>query len=42
MKGSFWWRRLLKLINTYKGIAQANLDLGGQSCFGVTCGMGKF
>jgi hypothetical protein len=28
MKGSFWWRSLLKLITTYKGIAQANL----QSC----------
>jgi hypothetical protein len=25
IKGSFWWRSLLKLIGTYKGIAQANL-----------------
>jgi hypothetical protein len=23
MKGSFWWRHILKLLNTFKGIAQA-------------------
>jgi hypothetical protein len=23
MKGSFWWLHILKLLNTFKGIAQA-------------------
>jgi hypothetical protein len=28
MKGSFWWRSLLKLVHTYKGIAHASLESG--------------
>jgi hypothetical protein len=33
MKGSFWWRSLLKLINTYKGIAHTNLGSGRSILF---------
>jgi hypothetical protein len=28
MKGSFWWRSLLKLLNAFKGIAQAHFGTG--------------
>jgi hypothetical protein len=27
-KGSFWWRSMLKLLNTFKGISQANVGVG--------------
>jgi hypothetical protein len=38
-KGSFWWRCVLKLLNTYKGITQAQ---GTLFYFGVIYGMEEF
>ena len=38
-KGSFWWRDLLKLIDSYKGMALQNLYLAAQYIFGMMCGM---
>jgi hypothetical protein len=32
-KGSFWWRGVLKLLNTYKGITQAHLGSGDTILF---------
>jgi hypothetical protein len=39
MKGSFWWKSILKLLNVYKGISQPRLDQEKLSCFGKTSGM---
>jgi hypothetical protein len=33
IKGSFWWRSMLRMLNTYKGIAQAQLGLGDTILF---------
>jgi hypothetical protein len=32
-KGSFWWRGVLKLLNTFKGTAQAQLGSGESILF---------
>jgi hypothetical protein len=32
-KGGFWWRSIVKLLPTYKGIAQATLGLGDSILF---------
>jgi hypothetical protein len=31
-KGSYWWRDILKLLDTFKGIAKVDLK-SGSSCF---------
>jgi hypothetical protein len=41
-KGSFWWRSMLKLLNTFKGISQANVGVGETIMLWVTYGMGEF
>jgi hypothetical protein len=28
LKGSFWWKGLLRLLDTFKGIAKANFGVG--------------
>jgi hypothetical protein len=33
MKGSFWWRSILTLINTFKGIAQVQMGTGDSILF---------
>jgi hypothetical protein len=33
MKGSFWWRRILRLLNILKGIAQVQLGTGDSILF---------
>jgi hypothetical protein len=38
-KGGFWWRNIVKLLNTYKGIAQAELGYGILSFYGLICEM---
>jgi hypothetical protein len=37
MKGSFWWRRILRLLDCYKGIAKAEFSLGDTILF--WCGL---
>jgi hypothetical protein len=41
MKGSFWWRSLLKLINSYNGIAHASLESGRSILFSSDMWNGK-
>jgi hypothetical protein len=40
-KGSFWWKSIVKLLNKYKGIAQAELGSGESIFSGLICGMAE-
>jgi hypothetical protein len=39
MKGSFWWRGILRLINNFKGISKADFGKGAQYYSGMIYGM---
>jgi hypothetical protein len=42
MKGLFWWRHILKMLNMFKSIAHAQFGSGEKLCFGGICRMGEF
>jgi hypothetical protein len=42
MKGSFWWKSILKLLNVYKGISQAEVGQEKLFFFEKICGMVVF
>jgi hypothetical protein len=37
--GSFWWKSHLKLLDTFKELADAKLEMENQPCYGLTYGM---
>lgn len=41
-KKSFWWRDILKLFDTFRGMAQAHAVNGKTILFGKTFGMGLY
>jgi hypothetical protein len=38
-RGSFWWESIVKLLDMFKGISQAEAGIGETILFWKTCGM---